>query len=211
MVDVGSEYDPVTNRYDHHQRSFVDTLDGFSTKLSSAGLIYKHFGRAILASLIKDKCVPSSTDDSNVMLEICYLKLYRSFIEHIDAIDNGVPSSASMDLKCHISTSLSTRVGQLNPRWNQPQNNDIWNEQFNKALTLTRSEFLANADEVLTSWYPARSIVQRAVEKRFGFVDSDGVPIEAADGKIIILDQFCPWKDHLYELEQQVCETQLFF
>eukprot|EP01032_Pedospumella_encystans_P012105 gene12105-14025_t len=52
LVDVGSVYDPTTHRYDHHQRSFADTFDGFNTKLSSAGLIYRHFGRAIIESLL---------------------------------------------------------------------------------------------------------------------------------------------------------------
>ncbi len=204
VVDVGGVYDSTTYRYDHHQRSFTDTLDGFSTKLSSAGLIYKHFGRVILENYMNTASDGLSREEKNTMVDICYHKLYRSFVEHIDAIDNGITSAESEDIKCHMSTSLSARVGQLNPRWNQPQNSNIQNEQFTKALALTRSEFLTNVDEVIHSWYPAKSLVQQAVKKRFNTVDTDGQPIFASDGKIILLEQFCPWKDHLYEMEQQV-------
>lgn len=204
LVDVGSVYDPTIHRYDHHQRSFTNTLDGFNTKLSSAGLIYKHFGRAIIKRLLDTGTEGNSPAERNVMVDICYNKLYRSFIEHIDAIDNGVTSTESGELRCHLSTSLSARVGQLNPRWNQPQNSTIQNMQFTKALALTSGEFLTHVDEILASWYPARSIVQKAMKERFSTVDKEGAPVVAADGKIILLDRFCPWKDHVYEMEQQV-------
>jgi hypothetical protein len=38
VVDVGAVYDPDRNLFDHHQREFTGTLDGYKTKLSSAGL-----------------------------------------------------------------------------------------------------------------------------------------------------------------------------
>ena len=44
-------YDPETLRFDHHQRSFETKFgQGFEvTKLSSAGLVYKHYGREVIA------------------------------------------------------------------------------------------------------------------------------------------------------------------
>ncbi|KAF4349661.1 hypothetical protein F8388_019621 [Cannabis sativa] len=42
LVDVGGVYDPSRNRFDHHQHGFHQVLGhGFTTKLSSAGLVYK--------------------------------------------------------------------------------------------------------------------------------------------------------------------------
>lgn len=42
VVDVGGVYDPSRDRYDHHQRGFEKVFGhGFTTKLSSAGLVYK--------------------------------------------------------------------------------------------------------------------------------------------------------------------------
>lgn len=50
LIDVGGEYDPEQLRYDHHQRGFSEVFGhGFSTKLSSAGLVYKHHGKEIVA------------------------------------------------------------------------------------------------------------------------------------------------------------------
>lgn len=43
LVDVGGQYDPAKDRYDHHQPSFTDTFSAeHRTLLSSAGLIYKY-------------------------------------------------------------------------------------------------------------------------------------------------------------------------
>ena len=51
VVDVGGVFDASRFRFDHHQRSFADSMHSLSdgkfpwkTKLSSAGLVYYHFG-----------------------------------------------------------------------------------------------------------------------------------------------------------------------
>jgi hypothetical protein len=50
LIDVGGEYSPSTNRFDHHQRGFEEIFgNGHVIKLSSAGLVYKHFGLEIIA------------------------------------------------------------------------------------------------------------------------------------------------------------------
>jgi uncharacterized UPF0160 family protein len=42
VVDVGGSYNPALLRFDHHQRGFQETFSSeHSTKLSSAGLVYK--------------------------------------------------------------------------------------------------------------------------------------------------------------------------
>ena len=42
VIDVGGTYDPSTDRFDHHQKGFSHAFGhGFTTKLSSAGLVYK--------------------------------------------------------------------------------------------------------------------------------------------------------------------------
>ena len=59
---------------------------GFSTKLSSAGLVYKHFGRDIVAAQLGQP--PESPD-----VETVYLAVYKHFMEAIDGIDNGAERS----------------------------------------------------------------------------------------------------------------------
>lgn len=75
-IDVGGVYDPANHRYDHHQRGFAETLSPAHTmKLSSAGLVYKHFGRDIIRTL-------TALDEEQV--NVLYEYIYKSFVEAID-------------------------------------------------------------------------------------------------------------------------------
>lgn len=56
VCDVGAIYNPEKNRYDHHQKTFTDTwknVEGDVTKLSSAGLIYRHFGEEVITNAVQ--------------------------------------------------------------------------------------------------------------------------------------------------------------
>ena len=192
IVDVGAVYDATKHRYDHHQREFNGVLDGYQTKLSSAGLIYKHFGREIIQSVLHQMQSTYSTDET--FLDICYQRVYEDFVEHIDAIDNGI-AVAEGPLRYHVSSTLSQRVGRLNPAWNEVSSNDVINQRFHEAVLLTCSEFLGHVFDLAHAWWPARSIVKQAVDSRYELDPS---------GKIIQLPQSCPWKDHFFDLEDQV-------
>ena len=79
-------------RYDHHQRGFTEVFGhGFSPQLSSAGLVYKHFGRDIVA-----EAAGVAPDHENAQL--LWLTVYKFFIEALDAIDNGEPCAAADNL-----------------------------------------------------------------------------------------------------------------
>lgn len=204
VVDVGAVYDPDNHRYDHHQRTFTGVLDGFKTKLSSAGLVYQHFGRSIIENLLDNTEHSYDATERGALVDACYTKLYKDFMEHIDAIDNGVSVTESGEPRYHISTTLSARVGHFNPAWNEPQTPEILNTQFAKAVQMAGSEFLSHVETLFKSWWPARSIVQKALDERFSAVTPECQPIVSEDGKIIMFSQACPWKDHLFELEAQV-------
>jgi uncharacterized UPF0160 family protein len=84
VIDVGGVYDPAAQRYDHHQRGFTEVFGhGFTTKLSSAGLVYKHFGQQIIADRMG---LPADHPDVHTV----WLQVYKSFIEALDGIDNGI-------------------------------------------------------------------------------------------------------------------------
>jgi len=58
IVDVGGVYDADKNRLDHHQKTFAEYWDPKSEKigdikLSSAGLVYRHFGREVIRNITK--------------------------------------------------------------------------------------------------------------------------------------------------------------
>ena len=52
------------------------------TKLSSAGLVYKHYGKEIVAA-----AMGQPTDSQAV--ETTWLAVYKYFMEAVDGIDNG--------------------------------------------------------------------------------------------------------------------------
>jgi len=188
VVDVGGEYEPSKHRYDHHQKGFTEVFGGKydKTKLSSAGLVYKHFGKDIFAELYK--LDPSSPEADNL-----HQLVYGDFVEALDGIDNGI-SCYSGKPAYHSKTDLSSRVGALNPRWNEPCNDAILDERFAKASEMTGQEFLQRVDYIYKAWLPARGIVEDMLNKRFDVHPS---------GKIMVMETFAPWKDHLFLLEEE--------
>ena len=53
------------------------------TKLSSAGLVYYHYGQRLVAKLL-------SVEVEDKVTDVVYKKVYENFVEEIDAIDNGI-------------------------------------------------------------------------------------------------------------------------
>ncbi|KAF2149525.1 MYG1 protein-like protein [Myriangium duriaei CBS 260.36] len=92
VVDVGGVYDNGQKRYDHHQREFNTAFPAHATKLSSAGLVYMHYGKDIISY-----CTGLSKDHSDVTL--LYEKLYDDFVEAFDANDNGISVFDSADVR----------------------------------------------------------------------------------------------------------------
>lgn len=198
VVDVGAVYDPSTHRYDHHQREFTGTFsEKYQTKLSSAGLVYKHFGKEILKNILMLHREDAADESIDSVVESFYEKIYKDFMEHIDAIDNGVSVSPSGEVKYHISTTLSSRVNRFNPPWNEPFTSETLNERFKEAMILTGTEFVQHVLDLYTAWWPARSLVQKALSERSTIEHNE-------EGKIAVLSIACPWKDHLFDLEGEV-------
>lgn len=187
---MGGVYDPVIDRYDHHQRGFDCSFGhGFVTKLSSAGLIYKHYGQEIVA-----KELGLSEDHPDV--QRVFLTMYKSFVEAIDGVDNGINQYDTDKFPRYVNdTHLSARVGRLNPGWMDEKTPEAEDEAFRKAMSLTGIEFLQSLRYYARSWLPARSIVADCVADRKESNKS---------GEILIIKQYCPWKGHLIELEKEL-------
>lgn len=123
---------------------------------------------------------------SSPTIETLYLKMYQDFVEAFDGIDNGISQYVSSEPPRYRSrTDISSRVGALNPRWNEPSNDDVLLERFEKASEMAGTEFKERLDYLAKAWLPARDIVKRAVEKRKEVHPS---------GKVLIFDEFAPWK-----------------
>ncbi|PWN95382.1 metal-dependent protein hydrolase [Tilletiopsis washingtonensis] len=197
VVDVGAEYDAARQRFDHHQRGFEETFDAaHKTKLSSAGLVWKHFGTQILAAKL-------SLDDASPLLPLLHTKLYDDFVEAIDGIDNGQAQYPGATAAYKSSTDLSARVGRLNPRWNEELPADAAaraadsDRRFEKAAALAGGEFWERLDYTVQAWLPAREIVERALAVR---KEKSGEP----SGRVLVFDEYASWKDHVYALEKDL-------
>ena len=106
-------------------REFNETMNSLdkqcpgAIRLSSAGLIYFHFGRRVICELIRrlppPPADPTAGDTSQLenlhrapdpehpMIRALWLHLYRSLIQELDAIDNGVniaPETKFVPLCC---------------------------------------------------------------------------------------------------------------
>jgi len=196
VVDVGGVYDPPTHRYDHHQRSFTHTLHSldpekpWDVKLSSAGLVYHHFGREILAHVLK-------VELQDPLVEKIFDKVYENFILEIDAIDNGVSTHQGEGLY-RINTGLSARVSHLGPNWNSLNQEEETEKSFLKAMSLTQTEFLDRVNYYGKVWWAARDLVNACLQERYKVHES---------GRVLELKGGLPWKEHLFELEAENCLT----
>jgi len=191
VVDVGAVYDPSRNRFDHHQRSFTGTMKSLAdkkweTKLSSAGLVYLHFGEQIIAEL-------SDLSEKDSVTGLLYSKMYDNFIEEIDGIDNGI-SQYDGEPRYRMTTNLSSRVAGLNPPWNAEDQDT--RSGFDKAMEMVGSEFLDRLKFFKDSWLPARTIVEQAINKRFEIDPSGEIMCFEVSG--------CPWKEHLFNIEEDL-------
>ena len=102
VFDVGGVCDPARHRYDHHMRD--RPLRGDGTPYSSAGLIWRAFGRAMLARL--------APEADEALRERVWAALDAEFILPIDRIDNGIGEAGGL--------SYGTLVADMNPSWDDP-------------------------------------------------------------------------------------------
>ncbi|GFE53529.1 metal binding protein, putative [Babesia ovis] len=185
VVDVGGVFDPERMRFDHHQNEFNEYFDEKHTvtRLSSAGLVYKYFGKRVIREIY------GVTEEANV--EEVYQQVYNRFIEALDAIDNGV-AVADSPLKYENSTHLPARIARLNPSW-VDENVDV-DARFRDAMKLTLSEFdyyVRNAIDVHLS---AIRKFEELYRNRFN-VHQSGLVIETPRGM--------PFSHTLYQLEEK--------
>ncbi|GFS44466.1 metal-dependent protein hydrolase [Actinidia rufa] len=111
-------------------RRFLDTV-------SLRSLVVLHYGKEIIARELQ-------LDEGHPDVQRLFLAIYKSFMEGIDAIDNGINQYDTDQPPRYLNnTHLSARVGRLNLDWIDPdQSSEKENEAFERAMALAGSEFL---------------------------------------------------------------------
>lgn len=216
VVDVGGQYDSSINRYDHHQREFATTFPKHNTKLSSAGLVFMHLGKSIIAQQT------GLAEDSEETKQL-YEKMYDDFIEAFDANDNGLSAYDTgkledMGINKRFNDrgfSIASVVSRFNhsrdavPGIDEKDDADKTPEQlqaeedarFLQASAFTGSQFVSELTDAFRSWLPARHIVHAA------FLDRQKYDPR---GRILVLPwrkEGLPWHDHLYKIEDEQGQT----
>ena len=159
--------------------------------------------------MIADECnIGEESEECHTL----WLAVYKSFMESVDAIDNGINQYNFKELmstehepspkpRFVNNSGLSARVGGLNTDWNDPDADDAEKmrakqlEQFHKAVAMTGAEFIDSVRYHKRAWLPARSVVMGAMKSRFEFHGS---------GRVLKLESRCPWKEHLNEIEDEM-------
>jgi len=137
VIDVGGEYDPERDRFDHHQRGGAgEREDGIP--YSSFGLIWQKYGLELCQGNQK---VAHAVD--------------AGLVSTIDAIDCGHVEGVSQGI------SLSQTIGMFNPTWQEESDFDACFDTAVEFAERVLSRFIASANGGIS----AKAIVAEAIEK----------------------------------------------
>ena len=147
LVDVGLEYDHSILHYDHHQEDFHETWSkDDNIILSSAGLIWRHYGNYIIEMYLSNN--PDEYDNtfnySEQTIEEIKNNIYYKLIQEIDANDNGIVYNNTESL--NIPQIVSDMNGDITNEENQYTN-------FNKAVLLLGEIFDVNFKKIINTYF----------------------------------------------------------
>lgn len=85
----------------------------WTIKLSSAGLVYYHFGHQIISKILN---IPEDSEETKILFD----KIYENFIQEIDAIDNGIDPCETSEIKYSNSSFYNCDLMQQRNKWGIP-------------------------------------------------------------------------------------------
>ncbi len=185
VIDVGKIYSPDDNRFDHHQIDFNQMFSStHDINLSSAGMIYKYFGKQYLKIVLK----------TDYISDRLFNNIYFNVLLAVDAVDNGVHQYNKNPKPIYYTNNLSTIISKNNS--NNVNNNEEQMRNFIKAagwaaLTLKGLvEHYSREDESFDGDY---KIISESMTDRYK---------DWKTGEIIIIEMRCNnWRNciKLYE------------
>jgi len=136
VVDVGGEYDPDADRFDHHQRGGAGEREN-GIPYSSFGLIWQKYGLEICQG---NQDVVNAVDSG--------------LVSTIDAIDCGHVKGVSEGI------SLSQTIGMFNPTWQEDSHFDTCFDEAVDFASRVLTRFVASANGGIS----AKAIVAKAID-----------------------------------------------
>ena len=181
VVDIGGVYDGST-RFDHHQKEGTPPPRENGCPRSSFGSLWgSEWGRDIVGSVLSkywEDAPFGAVDEVRTRVD-------KSLVQGVDALDAGattlLPSEGEV---CPMS--VSHMISSFNPGWDEDQSQgDV---SFEKAVGL------------------AKDILLRAIVREISVVKAKDKVLEArtADaGRVLILEEYVPWEEHIFARPQQ--------
>ena len=136
VIDVGGEYDPATDRFDHHQRGGAGEREN-GIPFSSFGLIWQKYG---LAACQGNQEVANAVD--------------AGLVSAIDAIDCGHVEGI------YEGISLSQTISMFNPTWQEECHFDSCFDEAVGFASRVLTRFIASANGGIS----AKGIVAKAID-----------------------------------------------
>jgi len=178
VFDVGREYNPKTNRYDHHMPDFNVTMPNRETKLSSAGLFWLNQGKELISKFFDT--------NNQTLIEKLWFKVYDEYIEQVDAHDNGI--EVANEMKFSISSKASIISNPSNA------SEEVIEQYFYFYLQKVICDFFEYLLKIKSKFLLEREIIEQAFKHRF---------IHHESGKVLVLPKYCSWKEHLFDIEKE--------
>lgn len=139
LVDVGGVYDHERKIYDHHFKDGPAYDDGL--RMSSIGLVWKHYGAEICAS-------------QEVADRVC-----RKLIRTLDAHDNGINLTQRAEGIPDVhEVSISTIIAAMNPP-DLANVDDVFALEVQKAADILKA-YIANAEK----WFASKAEVEESLK-----------------------------------------------
>ncbi|WP_424811412.1 MYG1 family protein [Roseococcus sp. YIM B11640] len=178
--DVGFVFDEAAKRFDHHQRGAPLRADG--TPFSSAGLVWRVYGEAAMAALLR----PSGSERFAAAIAA---ELDEAVVRRIDEIDNGTTTDRPDSL------GLATLVGDFNPSWDEPEANGptAGDEAFLEAADFVLGMLIRRVDG-LRARHAAEATVLAA-------------HAAGEDPRVLVLERGMPWKNVVFTHDLPVLFT----
>lgn len=181
VIDVGEKYNVSLNNFDHHQTDFNAVFNEKQwIKMSSCGLIWKHFGRDIIFKLGKNE-FDIELDASDV--EIMWLKLYQTLFLCIDANDNGIKQYKNIrDLNFKNNMGVYDIIAGYN---RNIRDEELQLSQFKKAMDMAfeifynKIQYLIEEKKLYDKYLPDfLEALENAGNKQYIYVDDDDIMVE---------------------------------
>jgi uncharacterized UPF0160 family protein len=188
VLDVGGEYNPAKNNFDHHQIAFECRNTKTGILYSTAGLIWDIFGLKLIKAIVPDI--------NDYYCYIIHAKMYNDIISVIDASDNGDFKSKNDILFSNKNAiNLTNIVPIFNLQWDDDTENykQEENRAFNEAVDM------------------CMNIIKRYIEAEYSRAKADEyvynqIKKAKPEDEILILDKFAPWKKAYAKYNNSIAE-----